>query len=64
MSKKETEFDRIARMRKLEREASVEKRKADQLYGNLGKKKGKPKVSVLTNKRIKLFEFEEELEYM
>lgn len=41
MSKKESEFDRYDRMRKLEREAEVEKRKA---LGEIRKKGGRPKL--------------------
>lgn len=41
MSKKESEFDRYDRMKKLEREAEVEKRKA---LGEIKKKGGRPKI--------------------
>ena len=40
MSKKVSEFDRYERMKKLEREAEVEKRKS---MGDLKKKSGRPK---------------------
>lgn len=40
MSKKESEFDRYERMKKLEREAEVEKKKA---IGEIKKKGGRPK---------------------
>lgn len=41
MSKKESEFDRYDRMKKLEREAEVEKRKA---LSEIKKKGGRPKI--------------------
>lgn len=43
MSKKESEFDRYERMRKLEKQAEVEKRKAD---GEIKKKAKRPKPSM------------------
>lgn len=43
MSKKVSEFDRYERMKKLEKEAEVEKRKAE---GTARKKGGKHKVAV------------------
>lgn len=49
MSKKETEFDRYERMKKLEKEAEVEKRK---LEGSVSKKKsGKPKLEADSKKQ-------------
>ncbi len=45
MSKKETEFDRFDRMKKLEREAEVEKRKTMDLLTDQKKKGGRPKPS-------------------
>ena len=51
MSKKETEFDRIDRMRKMEKEAEITKRKNSE--EDLSKKKGagKPKVNTASPKK-------------
>ncbi len=46
MSKKETEFDRYERMKKLNKEAEVEKRKTLGLTITKNKKGGKPKPAV------------------
>ena len=44
MSKKETEFDRYERMKKLEKEAEVAKRKSAGMEDENRKKGGKPKM--------------------
>lgn len=47
MSKKESEFDRYERMRKLEREAEAEKKRA---YGGIKKKGGRPRQTLAESK--------------
>lgn len=49
MSKKESEFDRYERMKKLEREAEAEKRKT---LGGIKKKGGRPKPVAVGAKNL------------
>lgn len=58
MSKKETEFDRIDRMKKMEREAELEKRKSGDAFGK-NKKGGRSKPFMASNKNEKSLYFEE-----
>lgn len=66
MSKKETEFDRVDRMKKLEREAEMEKRKSDDSFSK-SKKGGRSKPFITSNKNEKSLyteEYEEEYDYI
>lgn len=69
MSKKETEFDRYDRMKKIERESEFQKRKmAEPSKGGNDKKGGKPKSnnSSFKKNRIKDYDMilDEEHEYV
>lgn len=59
VSKKESEFDRYERMRKLEREAEAEKRRA---CGEIKKKGGRPK-HIMANTGSKNWAKEYEMAY-
>jgi len=68
VSKKESEFDRYARMKKLQKEAEVEKRKSNDIFASDVKtSKGKPKIN---KKGVKLknsqhfWDDEDEYEYI
>ncbi len=61
MSKKETEFDRLARMKKMQKEATFERRKS-MFFGDDLKKKGKIKNSA--EKRADYSDFDDEYEYI
>ncbi len=52
MSKKESEFDRYERMKKLEREADAEKRKS---LGGDKKKSGRPRADMNEQKKCKKY---------
>ncbi|MDR2939546.1 MAG: hypothetical protein LBV08_04405 [Clostridiales bacterium] len=50
MSKKETEFDRVSRLKKMQRELAVEKRKSLLMETGAGPKKGKLKTGHFSKK--------------
>ena len=51
MSKKETEFDRLDRMKKLEREAEITKRKNTEEGISKKRTSGKPKTNIMQPKK-------------
>jgi len=51
VSKKETEFDRYERMKRLQKEAEAQKRKEMELEAGRNKKKGRVKLSSTTSRK-------------